>query len=97
MKNIQTVKIIETNLSISNSGAIKDHQSRIIEVNSWKDYCKAFDEYDGNAIDFKSLTSIIGNSIPKEVKLYYLQYDDFHLSCNIWNGIYKTKKLAYLI
>lgn len=91
------VKVIETNLSMSNSGVIKDHQNRIVEVNSWKDYCKAFDEYDGNAIEFKSLTGMIGNTIPKEVKLYCLKYDEFHLSCNIWNGMFGTKKLTYLI
>lgn len=91
------VKIIETNLSISKSGAIKDHQSRIVEANSWEEYCKSFDMYDGNAIEFKSLTNMIGNTVPKEVKLYFLKHDDFHLSCNVWNGIFKTQKLAYLI
>ncbi len=90
-------KIIETNLSMSKSGAIKDHQSRIVEVNSWEEYCKAFNEYDGSVVEFKSLTNMVGNTIPKEVKLYCLEYDEFHLSCNIWNGMFGTKKLAYLI
>lgn len=82
---------------MDNSGAIKDHQSRIVEVNSWEQYCKAFDEYDGNAVEFKSLTNMIGSTIPREVKLCSIKYDDHHLSCDIWKGMFETKKLAYLI
>lgn len=90
------VKIIETNLSMSNIGQIKDHQNRVVESDSWESYCKAFEEYKGEPVEFKSLTNMIGNTIPKDVNIYNLQYDEYHLSCDIWNGMFKTKKLAYL-
>lgn len=32
------VKIIETNLSLDKTGTIRDHQSRIIEVQDWDIY-----------------------------------------------------------
>jgi len=82
---------------MSNTGIIKDHQSRIVEANSWKDYTDAFDNYDGRSVEFKSLTSMIGNTLPREEHIYNLEYDDFHLSCNLSNGMFGTKKLAYLI
>lgn len=90
------IKVIETNLSLDGKGIIKDHQNRVVEVNSWEDYCKAFNDYCGKPVEFKSLTHMIGNSIPKEVVLSNLKYDEFHLSCDIWNGMFKTKKLAYI-
>lgn len=91
------VKIIETNLSMSETGTIKDHQSRLIEANSWVDYIDAFENYDGEAVEFKSLTSMIGNTINRENYIYNLEFDNFHLTCNVSNGIFFTKRLAYLI
>ena len=38
------VKIIETNLSMSDM-IIMDHQNRVVEANSWEDYCNAFENY----------------------------------------------------
>ena len=40
-----------------------DHQSRIVEANSWEDYCKAFQEYIGDSVEFKSLTLMKGDTI----------------------------------
>jgi hypothetical protein len=77
-------------------GRIKDHQSRIVEASSWEDYCKTFKEYNGVAIEFKSLTSMVGSTIPKDIDIYNLEADDCHLSCNMWNGKFGTKKLAYI-
>lgn len=82
---------------MSSTGIIKDHQSRIIEANSWNDYTKAFENYDGRAVEFKSLTTMIGNTLPREENMYNLEYDEFHLSCIVSNGMFSTKKLAYLI
>lgn len=90
------IKVIETNLSLNKTETIKDHQSRVVEVNSWEDYCKAFEEYDGKPVEFKSITNMTGNSIPREMAVLNLEYDDFHLSCDVWDGLYMTKKLAYL-
>lgn len=94
---IIVVKIIETNLSLTRKGQIKDHQARIVEAESWDDYVESFQNYDGRTVEFKSLTSMIGNSINKELHLYNLEYDDFHLSCNLSNDMFGTKHLAYLI
>lgn len=90
------VKIIETNLRITQSGNIRDHQSRIIEADSWECYCNTIKNYDGNATYFKAL-SMCGNTINANVKVYDVKYDDFHLSCNMWNNIFKTIHLAYLV
>lgn len=81
---------------MNNIGQIKNHQSRVIEADSWEEYCKAFEEYKGEPVGFKSLTKMIGDTIPKAVDITNLIYDEYHLSCDIWNGMFKTKKLAYL-
>lgn len=94
---IKVVKIIEMNLSMTRCGAIKDHQARIIEASSWDEYVESFKNYDGKSVEFKSLTSMIGNSINRELHLYNLESDDFHLSCNLSNTMFETKHLAYLI
>lgn len=92
----ETVKVIETNISMKN-GDIFDHQSRVVEVNSWEDYCKAFEEYDGSAIGwFNSITSIVGNSIPKDVKILNLTYNDHNLTCEFkYRDGWIVKKLSY--
>ena len=46
------VKIIETNLSLDKTGTIRDHQSRIIEVQDWDIYCKAYEKYNGEYLEF---------------------------------------------
>lgn len=48
------IQVIETNLSIDKDNIIIDHQSRIVEVEDWDTYCKAFEEYNGEAVYFKS-------------------------------------------
>ena len=48
------IQVIETNLSIDKDDTIRDHQSRIVEVEDWDTYCKAFEEYNGEAVYFKS-------------------------------------------
>ena len=59
------IQVIETNLSIDKDDTIRDHQSRIVEVEDWDTYCKAFEKYNGEAVYFKSKTmrgySILSN------------------------------------
>lgn len=74
-----------------------DHQSRIVEANSWADYCKVFQEYIGDSVEFKSLTLMKGDTIPKNCSVTNLTYDEFHLSCDIMKYEIRTKKLAYLV
>lgn len=95
-RNKIEVKVIETNLSIKN-GEIFDHQSRMVSVDSWEDYIKAFVEYDGLAGGgFYAITNMLGNSIQKNAEISNLQYDEFHLSCDIkYKDGWTEKKLAY--
>lgn len=94
--------VIETNLSM-NGDKIADHQSRVIEVPSWEEYCAMYETYNGQACNIgKSLTNSIGNNINSNRIIENLEYDDFHLSCNmVWdNELFyldsKTKHLAFL-
>lgn len=80
------VEVIETNLFVDNDNRIHDHQSRIIEVEDWDTYCNAFEKYDGRAIRFKS-KQIPGNSIQANRKIKELLYDDYHLSCAIYDDV----------
>lgn len=96
------VYVIETNLSM-NVDKIADHQSRVIEVPSWEEYCAMFENYDGQACSIgKSLTQMIGNNINAHRIIENLEYDGFHLSCDmVWdNELFyldsRTKHLAYL-
>lgn len=94
------IEVIETNLIIDEDNIIQDHQSRVVEVNSWDEYCKAYQNYDGKEVFFKSKT-MPGNSIKSNYKISKLKYDDIHLSCDIWKLIneefFATRRLAYRI
>lgn len=95
-KTFEVEKVIETNISMKDD-MVFDHQSRVIEVDSWDNYCTTFKEYDGMAINcFKVLTTLVGNSIPKDVEILNLHYDNHHLTCDFKHkdGWIK-KKLAY--
>lgn len=91
------IQVIETNLSIDKDDAIRDHQSRIVEVEDWDTYCKVFEEYNGDAVYFK-LKTMRGYSILSNCTITDLIYDDIHLSCMVLHlsGLV-TKKLAYRI
>lgn len=91
------IQIIETNLSIDKDNIIRDHQSRIVEVEDWGTYCKAFEEYNGEAVYFKS-KAMRGYSILSNCTMIDLVYDDIHLSCMVLHPSgFITKKLAYRI
>ena len=91
------IQVIETNLSIDKDDTIRDHQSRIVEVEDWNTYCKAFEEYNGEAVYFKSKT-MRGYSILSNCTMTDLMYDDIHPSCMIlYSSGCITKKLAYRI
>lgn len=91
------IQVIETNLSIDKDDIIRDHQSRIVEVEDWDTYCKTFEEYNGKAVYFYSKT-MPGESIVSNCTMTDLTYDDIHLSCMVFHPSgYTTKKLAYRI
>lgn len=91
--------IIETNVSMKDGIAI-DHQSRVVEANSWADYIKYYKqnlEPDRKHSKFKSLTGLPGDSLPRYGDIIDFKYDDFHLSYYHINcqGVI-TLNLAYL-
>ena len=89
------IKVIETNLSIDNNDNIVDHQSRVIEVESWEKFINEIKECKSmyrNSI----LGCLDGCSIPRKSEVKNLKYDDYHLSCDIYNYVgVKSKKLVY--
>ena len=89
-------KIIETNISMKD-GQVYDHQSRVVEADSWDEYIEMYEEYDGSPIDrFKAISEMIGNSIPKDVEILNLKYDEKHLTCDFKHKDgWIEKKLAY--
>ena len=89
-------RIIETNISIDDKGQIADHQSRIIQVESWESY---IEEIKSGETKYRMsyLGNVHGCSLPKFCRVDNLVFDDFHMSCNVWNyANMLTKKLAYL-
>lgn len=91
------IQVIETKLSIDKDNIIRDHQSRIVEVEDWDTYCKAFEEYNGEAVYFKS-KAMRGYSILSNCTMTDLIYDDIYLSCMVLHQSgFITKKLAYRI
>ena len=94
------VKIIETFLSMKD-GKVFDHQSRIIEAESWGEYVNYYKENiksDRQHSKFKSLTSLFGDPLPRYGDITDLKYDECHVSCYHTNsGGMITTKLAYLL
>ena len=48
-------------------------------------------------LDEDEQTYLVENQIPIHQFIDYIEYDDFHLSCNLSNDMFGTKHLAYLI
>jgi len=91
------IKVIETNLSLDYDDNIIDHQSRVIQVESWEDFINEIKE-SKTVIRNSILGCLSGCTIPKQSKVVNLKYDDKQLSCDIYNWIgRKTKKLAYKV
>jgi len=91
------IKVIETNLSIDNNDNIADHQSRVIEIESWDSFIEEIKECK-TVIRNSILGCMSGCTIPRESKVENLKYDDRTLSCDVYNYIgMKTKKLVYRI
>jgi len=91
------IKVIETNLSLDYDDNIIDHQSRVIQVESWDSFINEIKE-SKTIIRNSVLGCLSGCTIPKQSKVVNLKYDDKQLSCDIYNWIgRKTKKLVYKI
>lgn len=90
------VRIIETNLSLNSAYEVVDHQSRVIEVESWNNYINEI-KVAKTVIRPSCIGSMHGATIPHQSKVDDLTYDDFHLSATINRQGHITKKLAYLV
>ena len=101
-KYTKTIRVIETNLSMKD-GIIIDHQSRIVVVESWDTYVNYYLEHYNEDIigcalqkEFKCISNLIGNTLPRLARIENLEFDDYHLSCEYLNPVgMSTKKLAY--
>lgn len=94
------IKVIETNISLNPNydyDIIIDHQSRVIEVESWEDFINEIKEAK-TVIRNSYIGNMEGTTLPRESKIENLVYDDFHLSCNVLNWLgHKSKKLVFKI
>ena len=77
------MQIVEININ----GQLADAQARVIECESWDKYVSYFTEYDWNPVGhYISVNGgLIGYVVPKQSKIYDLEYDDHKLTCTIYN------------
>ena len=73
-KGSDFIQVIEINITIDSNNIIRNHQSRIVEVDSWETCCKAYEEYAGKSIAFYS-KGMPGNTIQSNYKMLDLIYD----------------------
>lgn len=94
------MKIVETNISYSFAG-LEDHQSRVLEIPSWEEYCDLFRNYDGehNGDKYKCMfNQMMGCVMPNNATITDLRIDEFHLTCHIKLSTGFTEcKLAYIL
>jgi len=94
------MKIVETNITYEGL-TFYDHQSRVLELPSWEEYCNLFRNYNGEAVGnkYKSVYSnLLGFVLPKNAIITELNIDEFHLTCgmNLWDDT-PSHKLAYIL
>ena len=78
----------------------KDHQSRIIEFDDWEKYIDFFLNYNGDYVNNCNSVygCLMGVTLPKHATITNLEYDNYHLSCDvILFDMSVCKTLAYLI
>jgi hypothetical protein len=91
------VKIVETNVS-KLGDYIVDHQSRIVEFLSWRDYKKQFIFYgDIQRKEPLSCEGSQGHSIPENARVTKLKHDDRKLYCEFNTMYHDSVFMAYLI
>lgn len=87
------MKIIETNIVedfVGNLTKITDHQSRVVEADSWEQYVLHY-----YSIGSSFFRNKFPRTFPKQCTISHLNFDDYHLSCIIDNGDFLTYRLAY--
>lgn len=101
------MKIVETNI-IHSGLEIEDHQSRVLEIESWDKYCDLYRWYEGEAVHQTDVSTgrkytnvfnnLVGCILPKNATITDLKIDEVHLTCNmtLFNGN-MYYKLAYVV
>lgn len=94
------MKIVETNI-IYEGLTFHDHQTRVLEIPSWEEYCDLYRNYNGNHVgdEYKCVyNQLFGYVLPRNATIINLKVDDFHLTCDmtLWDGT-PHYKLAYVI
>jgi len=90
-------KVIETQISLDGNEEFVDHQSRVIQVDSWDDFVEEIKS--AKVITRQSfLGNMMGVSVPKNAGISEFKSDNKHLSCKVetYDGK-KVIKLAYKI
>jgi hypothetical protein len=98
------MKIVETN-AIYEGLKFHDHQSRVLEISSWEEYCNLYRNYNGEVVrdeDFKYEdvydTLLGGCLLPKGATIISLKIDEHHLTCDmILNNGMPHYKFAYVL
>lgn len=94
------MKIVETNI-IYEALIFHDHQTRVLEIPSWEEYCDLYRNYDGTPVGNKYrcvYNQLLGYVLPKNATIMDLKIDDFHLTCDLdlYNGN-QHYKFAYVL
>ncbi len=91
------VKIIETNI-LTRRGEITDHESRVIEVESWEQYVEEIKN--GVSVDRNDIIGTLdGASLRRYCKIGIenLVVENHRLQCDVLAKGRVSKKLAYLV
>lgn len=89
--------IIETNLLIDPEGQIRDHQSRIIKVDSWESYIEEIKTGE-TPHRMSYLGYMQGMSFPRFSRIENFTFDNCHLSYDLYSSSnVLSKKFAYLV
>lgn len=91
------MEVIETNIFFSGNLEqgiqIQDHQSRIVKVPSWEEYCNYY--LSPEKIENQKYRRMFSATLPRQCSIKNLCYDNYHLSCII-NTSFDTYRLAYI-
>lgn len=86
------VLIAETIINFDKNGNTHDHQSRVIEVESWNQYTHEI--IHGMHVEHRNyLGNIIGCSIPLDCRVENIGGNHEKLSCDVYNSLNKKRKL----
>lgn len=92
------VKVIETSISVDDDNNIFDHQSRVVEVESWSSYLEEYQRCESVYREDAIGTLMSGVSLPKKCKISKFECDATHAMCHlISKDGWQSKKLMYLI